>query len=125
MNAIVEYWLKNHSKEADDLPGLVFCVRVHCADGFSISIQASKFHCCVPREYLPDGNYSAWELGFPSETEPLILEYQDSSPRKPTETIYPFVPTDVVNAMIAKHGGLKENETIPYRLLLDGHVWHH
>jgi hypothetical protein len=49
------------------------------------------------------------EVGFPNESEDLLLEYAED-PDSPTETVYPYVPTTVVSLVIAKHGGMIEGE---------------
>ena len=80
--------------------------RVVCNDGFSISVQASRYHYCSPRA---DGEieYAHVELGFPSMVEESILEYAEM-PERPTETVYGYVPVSVVDAMLLKHGGINE-----------------
>lgn len=77
-----------------------------CADGFKVSVQASEYHYCSPRESGIDLVYSSFELGFPSEKEDLIMEYAEDAD-KPTDTVYGFVPADVVYDVIQKHGGPK------------------
>lgn len=84
-----------------------FAMRNHapafkCADGFTVSIQASEHHYCSPRENVT--SYTAVELGFPSEAEPLLMEYAEDAD-EPTQTVYPYVPVDVVLQVINKHGG--------------------
>lgn len=79
---------------------------IYCKDGFFVSVQASEFHYCSPRETLPDGNYNAVELGYPSETDELILDYAEN-PTCPTETVYGWVPTETVDKLLEKHGGIK------------------
>ena len=64
-----------------------------CADGFSLSIQASSMHYCRPSKDLQDGDYSKVELGNLSET---VEEF----------TVYGYVPIETVNAVLAKHGGI-------------------
>lgn len=78
---------------------------IRCADGFSVSVQASAFHYCRPRKNR--GPYTHFELGFPSQEDDLIQEYAES-PDIPTRTVYPCVPHDIVIALIEKHGGVKE-----------------
>lgn len=83
-----------------------FLVRpsVICNDGFTISIQGGDdFHYCTPRKRVNE--YEAVELGYPSESDPLIMEYAED-PFNPTNTVYGFVPLDVVEKLIAKHGGI-------------------
>lgn len=79
---------------------------VQCQDGFTVSIQASATHYCSPRDNVPFAQYTAYELGFPSEPDDLITEYADN-PTKPKETVYGWVPREVVAQLIEKHGGIK------------------
>jgi hypothetical protein len=74
-----------------------------CADGFEVSIQASDGHYCTPRENDRDF-YSHVELGYPSETVEEWLEWAEV-PETPTNTVYGWVPVDVVNKVIEEHGG--------------------
>ena len=53
-------------------------------------------------------------IGFPSAPEPLIAEYAedweiegDDDPRL-CETVYGYVPVEVIDAVIEKHGGINE-----------------
>lgn len=78
--------------------------KVLCNDGFMISVQASASHYCTPREDLPDGNYESCELGMPNREEELILAYAEEK-KKPTKSIYPRVPVEIIDEMIKKHGG--------------------
>jgi hypothetical protein len=78
---------------------------ITCKDGFTMSVQASKFHYCSPRQNLTDGNYNSVEIGFPSEVESLLLKYAED-PEKPTGTVYGYVPLNVVDSVIEKHGGI-------------------
>ena len=72
---------------------------VVCADGFSMSVQASETHYCSPRE---DGaeKYTAVEVGYPNPPEPLLM-YLAEDQDKPSMTVYPLVAL-----VIAKHGGM-------------------
>ena len=74
-----------------------------CGDGLELSVQASHMHYCLPREN--DGPYSAVEIGFPSDAIPEIMEWAETS-ATPTETVYGYVPVEVVDAAIAAHGGI-------------------
>lgn len=76
-----------------------------CSDGFSISIQGSRCHYCSPKLDLDDGNYESLELGFPSESDSLIIKYADH-PTVPTKSIYAYVPMNTVETLIEKHGGI-------------------
>jgi hypothetical protein len=77
--------------------------RITCADGFSISVQAHDGAYCRPRD--SQGPWYKVELGFPSEAlGPEFTEYCED-PEKPTETVYGYVPIELVEALIARHGG--------------------
>jgi len=78
--------------------------RVVCADGFSISVQASHGAYCSPRTNI--GHWYQVECGFPSDTPTEIMDYCENSD-KPTKTVYGYVPIELVEDLIAAHGGMK------------------
>ena len=81
--------------------------RVVCADGFSISIQAGNGKYSVPRyEAIA---YTQLELGYPNRPCPFIYKYAEYKTDY-TDTIYPYVPAKVVDAMIRGHGGIISGE---------------
>ena len=82
-----------------------------CADGMTLSVQASSGHYCTPRE--DDGPYSSVEVGYPSEAVPELLVYAES-PETPTGTIYGYVPVELVDAAIAAHGGIVGSRGMTY-----------
>ena len=83
-------------------------LHVVCVDGFSMSVQANEGAYCDPR--IDDAErYSAVEVGYPSEEEPLLMTYVEDESR-PTDTVYPFVPSEIVSLVIAKHGGMVEGQ---------------
>ena len=84
--------------------GWLRCAKVICADGFKMSMQASHAHYCSPRE---DGlnDYDTIEIGFPSEKEELLMDYAEDG-SNPTGTVYGWVPVEIVDKIIRKHGGL-------------------
>jgi hypothetical protein len=78
---------------------------ITCADGFRLSVQASEYHYCTPRDN--DGPWLSMEVGFPSERpEPWETwgQYAEE-PNEPTQTVYGRVPVDVIDALIESHGG--------------------
>jgi hypothetical protein len=79
---------------------------VICKDGFQMSVQVSKRHYCTPRI---DGAefYIRVEVGYPNRPEPLLYEFAVDDER-PETGVYGYVPVEVVNAVIEKHGGLKK-----------------
>lgn len=75
-----------------------------CADGFFVSIQGgTHFHYCTPRKHCNE--YETVELGFPSAKDNYIMEYAED-PSDPTGTVYGWVPIDLVETLIEKHGGI-------------------
>ncbi len=86
-------------------------VRVECADGFSMSVQARETLYCTPRVNNAP-SYSEVEVGFPSAPEELLMDYCEE-PQNPTETVYAYVPVQVVTNVIAKHGGMVEGDVPP------------
>ncbi|OON98609.1 MAG: hypothetical protein ATN35_04315 [Epulopiscium sp. Nele67-Bin004] len=81
--------------------------RLTCKDGFSMSVQANKALRCTPQATLLDGEYEAVEIGFPSALEQLLVPYMDDEAKTAvTKTIYNYVPLDVVEEVIVKHGGI-------------------
>ncbi len=84
--------------------------RIKCNDGFSISVQASSTHYCTPQITM-EGPYNEVEVGYPSEAEPLLEKYADD-PDDLTHTIYCWVPIEIVEEIIKKHGGMVKDQ--PY-----------
>lgn len=80
--------------------------RIKCKDGFEFSVQASIYHYCSPRAN-GDVIYKEVELGFPNIEDELITEYAED-PDDLTGTVYGYVPVDIVNQLIEKHGGIVE-----------------
>lgn len=76
---------------------------ITCADGLRLSVQASRDHYCTPRDSV--GPWTAVEVGFPSERVEELMEYAEN-PKAPTDTVYGWVPVEVVEAVIEKHGGI-------------------
>ena len=77
---------------------------IKCADGFSMSVQASESHYCSPR-VTGLGFYNSYEVGWLSERDGLLMPYAED-PERPTETVYGWVPASIVATVIAKHGGV-------------------
>ena len=77
--------------------------RVRCKDGFSVSVQASQYHYCRPRIDSAE-KYEKVELGYPSAADELITDYAED--RTYTDTVYDYVPVEIVDKLIEKHGGI-------------------
>ena len=84
---------------------------ITCADGFSVSIQASAHNYCEPRADASSA-YKSVELGFPNRPCIFIKDYAEDSQHL-TGTIYGYVPASVVRKMIAAHGGIVSGECPP------------
>lgn len=77
---------------------------IQCADGLSMSVQASAYHYCSPRESR--GPWWAVEVGFPSRKVEEIHDHAED-PSSPTETVYGYVPIEKVAQAIIAAGGFK------------------
>ena len=81
---------------------------VVCKDGFSMSVQANKYSYCWPRVDNAK-TYIKVEIGYPSHSEPLIIKYAEDQDN-PTNTVYGYVPVELVTLVITKHGGMVSGE---------------
>lgn len=79
--------------------------RIYCKDGFNLSVQGGRSLYSEPQQ---DGvtNFENVEVGFPSEKVDELMPYVEDE-RNPTETIYSYVPIEIVEAIIEKHGGIE------------------
>ena len=103
--------LMNHMLTSSRLPQIV------CSDGFKMSVQVGFSLYSTPKKVAK--RYSAVEIGFPSEHEPLIEEYAETSYKDDgedvtdyTDTVYPYVPVKIVDKVLKKHGGINLIETL-------------
>ena len=85
--------------------------RVVCKSGFTMSVQAHAAGYCTPRENNAE-RYTSVEVGFPSKLEPMLMEFAEE-PAHPTETVYGYVPVQIVTNVIVKHGGMIEGTAPP------------
>lgn len=83
---------------------------VECADGFTMSVQASNRNYSNPRDDV--GPYTEVEVGFPSSYDIHLHDFAEN-PDKPTETVYGWVPADIIIMCIASHGGMVAGELPP------------
>lgn len=82
-----------------------FRPRITCKDGFSMSVQASRFAYSEPRE--DQGPYTHVEVGFPSREVPILNRYIEMPDSDPTESVYPMVPIELVQRIIEECGGVE------------------
>ena len=88
-----------------------------CEDGFSMSVQVGYSLYSTPKKVAK--RYTAVEIGYPSEHEPLIEEFAESFYKEDgedvtdyTDTVYPYVPVKLVNKVLKRHGGINLKETL-------------
>ena len=95
--------------------------KIICSDGFEMSVQVGSSLYSTPKKVAK--RYSAVEIGFPSEHEPLIEKYAETFYKEDemdvtdyTDTVYPFVPVKIVDKVLKKHGGIDIIETLKTNL---------
>ena len=105
--------------------------RIVCADGFSLSVQASSGHYCLPRENGPPdwwNYYDEVEVGYIKKDGELISldptyrwkQWREYVLEDGTCAVYAYVPVDDVLEFIASHGGAVEsNPPVPNRWIHD------
>jgi len=103
--------LMKHMMTSSRLPHIV------CVDGFEMSVQVGFSLYSTPKKVAK--RYSAVEIGFPSEHEPLIEEFAETFYKEDgedvtdyTDTVYPYVPVKIVDKVLKKHGGYELTETL-------------
>ena len=91
--------------------------KIICSDGFEMSVQVGSSLYSTPKKVAK--RYTAVEIGFPSEHEPLIEEYAETFYKEDgeditdyTDTVYPYVPVRIVDKVLKKHGGIDIIETL-------------
>lgn len=85
--------------------------QVICASGLKMSVQASAYHYCTPRE--SEGPWTHVEVGFPpARVEALMPWMEDWGDTDPTQAVYGYVPIEVVAQVIADHGGFAEDAAL-------------
>ena len=77
--------------------------RIVCQDGASLSVQASRHTYCTPRD--DKGPYTHVEVGFPSHTFPEAAKYKEDTESNDEDTVFAYVPVEIVWEWITKHGG--------------------
>lgn len=93
-----------HTDMPEQLPTL------KAADGFTVSVQASEYHYCVPRKN--EGPYSHVECGYPSELPTAKNEWLPAPWAKwaetpnTTQTVFAYIPIIEVAREFARRGGL-------------------
>lgn len=76
---------------------------VTCKDGYKVSIQAGEMLYSIPKENR--GPWSHVELGYPTEEDDRLDEYVED-PDRPLDTVYGYVPIELVAQILDDHGGV-------------------
>lgn len=76
-----------------------------CADGASLSVQASRTHFCSPQN--SNGPWDTVEVGFPSVAVPEWAGFKHEVDGPDSKAVFGGVPVALVRAFIAAHGGEK------------------
>lgn len=89
-----------------------FCPRIHCNDGFSISLQIHNGNYCSSENgYRTLGHtMESVEFGFPNQDEELLKEYAEE-PDNLKHTVGQL-PIDIAQQIIDKHGGIDWDKTV-------------
>jgi len=105
LEGYLQRWLSPDSRKREScgLTVLDVCPRIVCFDGFSMSVKASEYSYCAPRNNF--GPWSEVEVGFPSAESKFLMPYAEDE-SCPTDTVYGYVPLSVVVEVIIEHGGL-------------------
>ncbi len=92
-------------------------------DGVSMSVQASSFHYCEPRRSGLD-SYESYEVGYPSEVIEQLRGYEETpveSDEELLESIYPYVPAEILSQIVMEHGGIDKEATLHPKKKLAGY----
>ena len=100
MKTIQEYLTEQRGNQ----DGVWFAKRITCADGFSMSVQVHEGAYCSPRNGVGP-MWSQAEIGFPSERPSEAIMTYAEEPDRPTDTVYAYVPLELIDAEIQAHGG--------------------
>lgn len=82
--------------------------RIICKNGFSMSVQGSAYHYCFPKSLQK--YYDSMEIGFPTKRINKLLQYRDGSGNA-TESVYAYVPCELIETIIKKNGGIDIEKT--------------
>lgn len=74
-----------------------------CSNGLTFSLQTTEMNYCSPRSDI--GPWSKVEIGFPNREVEKLMPFADDKNR-PTETIYGWVPMNIIMEIITDNGGL-------------------
>lgn len=95
---------------------VAFAPRLICEDGFSMYVQGNTRDYCRP--HSNEGPWTHVQVAFCSSSVEQIYPFvevfdygeddDETIPEQNTQTIYGFVPVEVVDQLIQSHGGIKQ-----------------
>ena len=100
--------------EYSSRPERKYFERIVCADGFSVSVQASEGNYCSPRDSV--GPWESVECGFPTTKDPVLEQWAENPNAEICEesghvqTVYGWVPSQIILQVIESHGGMISGE---------------
>lgn len=98
-----DYVHQHFSEHKDGTRGSAVVPHIICADGASLSVQASSGHYCSPRaDTGPWGSVEVWCITSANGRKISPSNFGDDHTGP-----YGWVPVSRVNAFIHRHGGLK------------------
>ena len=85
---------------------------VYCVDGTKLSVQASTFHKCFPRNNV--GPYETVEVGYLSAQVPEEWDEYLCKIRYKIRGVktYSYVPIELVEEFVLRHGGIDYEKSI-------------
>ena len=105
--------VKEYSINPDGVMKVSRNPKLVCKDGFTMSVQTGQSLYSSPRDVAD--KYEQAEVGFPSSPEPLITKYAEDwevegdDDQRLCDTVYPYVPVELIDEVIHKHGGIDED----------------
>ena len=89
--------------------------RIVCKDGMSLSVQASQYHYCTPREDNAEP-YLEKEVGYIRDVDGTSIappiEWTLYADGEFPSSVYGYVPVELIEEFIKKHGGIQK-EALP------------
>ena len=87
-------------------PHEIPCPRVHCVDGFSMSVQVGPPFMCRRDTH---GRWVTVEIALPSKPEPLLEPFNFHAGVEDVTPVYCQVPVTTLATIVDMHGGILED----------------
>ncbi len=93
----------------DFLRGGLIKPALELSNGVTLSVQASQMHYSSPRD--TNGPYKRVEVGYPSVSPSSDWEkyFDGNFDEDPTDSVYAYVPIEMVVDFINENGGIKKD----------------